>query len=359
MAKRAVQASSIKDVATLAGVSIATVSRVVNGVANKASSETVERVRKAIATLDYRPTSAGRDLRQGTSRLVAVLAANLANPTMAAVAASAETALRQAGLVMVLCDTHDKPELQDEYLREMQAQRARAIVLLAAVESPMLASMRGGATPLIFVNRRDPCGGEASRYVGIDNMSAGKEVAENCIGAGLTAAALIHGWLASSATSDRVSGFLTAFSDAGYRLPADMVIAPTAQEHLQIGHTGAMNLIERGSRVDVVVCTSDLIAFGAHRAFRESGVRHPRFIGFDDSPMNDWVAPWLTSVRIPYGEFGSALVAMLADEAAKRSMSERIKPHRLVVRIPMVEQKLPAEAMTDDAMLSDVRSKDG
>ncbi len=114
---------SINAVAARAGVSIATVSRVINGVANKASPATIVRVKEAIAALDYRPTSAGRALRQRTSRLVAVLAANLANPAMAAIAASAETALRDAGLVMVLCDTHDRPELQDEYLREMLASR--------------------------------------------------------------------------------------------------------------------------------------------------------------------------------------------------------------------------------------------
>ncbi len=169
MARGPASTASIKAVAALAGVSIATVSRVVNGVANKASAETVARVRAAIAELDYRPTSAGRALRQQTSRLVAVLAANLANPTMAAIAASAETALRERGLVMVLCDTHDRPELQDEYLREMQAQQACAIVLLAAVDSPMLAAMREGPTPLIFVNRRDP-GGERRRSMSGSTM---------------------------------------------------------------------------------------------------------------------------------------------------------------------------------------------
>ena len=332
MTRRPAPTASIKTVAAMAGVSIATVSRVVNGVAKKASPETVARVRTAIAALDYRPTSAGRALRQQKSRMVAVLAANLANPTMAAIAASAEIALREKGLVMVLCDTHDRPDLQDEYLREMQAHQARAIVLLAAVESPMLATMRSGATPLVFVNRRDPGGGAGSRYVGIDNRAAGRDVARYCIEAGLEAVALLHGAMSSSATSDRVRGVLAAFEAAGRPLPADAVVPPAEADHLLIGQAGARSLIAQGLALDALICTSDLMAFGAHRAFVERGVALPRFIGFDDSPLNAWVAPWLTSVRIPYESYGTAIVSLIEDAAENLRPLASIQPFRLVER---------------------------
>ncbi|MBL8588807.1 MAG: LacI family DNA-binding transcriptional regulator [Methylobacteriaceae bacterium] len=321
--------SSIKAVAALAGVSIATVSRVVNGVANKASAETTARVRSAVAALDYRPASAGRALRQRTSRLVAVLAANLANPAMAAIAASAEIALRKRGLVMVLCDTHDRPALQDEYLKEMQAQQARAIVLLAAVESPMLAAMRGGPTPIVFVNRRDPAG-SAGLHVGIDNAAAGREVAVHCLDAGARTIAIIHGSLASSATSERVRAVREALAARG--VPHASVVVETAEDddHLAIGYRSAKRLLERSSPVDAVICTSDLIAFGAHRRYVEDGGAPPRLVGFDDSPLNDWIAPWLTSVRIPYENYGEAIVSLLA--ADDRAPAARIVPYRLMVR---------------------------
>jgi LacI family transcriptional regulator len=325
------QTASIKAVAAKAGVSIATVSRVVNGVAKKASPETVARVREAIAALDYRPASAGRALRQQRSRMVAVLAANLANPTMAAIAASAETALREHGLVMVLCDTHDRPDLQDEYLREMQAHQVRAIILLAAVESPMLAAMRDGETPLVFVNRRDPGRGRASRYVGIDNLAAGREVARHCIEAGAASVALIHGATTSSATSDRVKGILAGFEAAGRPLPASAVIPPVDADHLLIGQAGARALLAAGQRPDALICTSDLIAFGARRAFLDGKAAMPRFIGFDDSPMNEWVAPWLTSVRIPYASYGTAIVSLLAGSPDKPALVS-IQPFQLIER---------------------------
>ncbi len=321
---------SITAVARHAGVSIATVSRVVNGVAKKASPDTVARVRQAVEALDYRPTSAGRSLRQKTSRLVAVLAANLANPAMAAIAASAEVALREQGLVMVLCDTHDRPELQDEYLREMLAHQARAIVLLGAVDSHMLRKVQESSTPLIFVNRRDPTGAEGA-FVGIDNYKAGQDVARWATTQGLRKVALIHAPTSSSATRDRVSGVLAGLAAAGAGPPEGLVLSPNAGDHLNIGREAARHLMAIGEQPELLICTSDLIAFGAARAWREARPSRlpPRMIGFDDSPMNEWLAHDLSSVRIPYEAFGQAIVAVLS---GLNSSKHAILPHQLVER---------------------------
>src|SRR5262245_19878382 len=104
---------SLAVVAEAAGVSRATVSRIVNGEVGRASPQTVERVRRIVSELGYRPNHAGRSLRLRESQIVAMLAPNLDNPAMAAIAASTENALRDAGYVMVLCDTHDRADLQD------------------------------------------------------------------------------------------------------------------------------------------------------------------------------------------------------------------------------------------------------
>ena len=322
--------ATIASVAERADVSIATVSRVVNGIANKASPATVERVRQAIAELDYRPSSAGKSLRQKQSRLVALLAANLANPTMAAIAASAEAALREAGLVMVLCDTHDRPELQDEYLREMRAQQARAIVLLGVVDSPRLAAFRKGPVPLVFVNRQDPVS-QDSRFVGICNATAGREVALHCLGRGLIRPAVLHAPLTSSATRDRVEAIAATFQQQGHPIPPERRLSPVAADHLGIGYTGAQTLRAEKAEFDSLICGGDLIAFGAHRALLEAGGDSgmPPIFGFDDSPMNDWIAPWLSSVRIPYDAFGPAIVGAIQNTQARH---KTILKHTLTIR---------------------------
>lgn len=325
--------ASIGAVAERAGVSIATVSRVLNGVAKKASAETIARVQAAARQLDYRPSSAGRSLRQKSSRLVAVLAANLANPAMAAVAASAEVALREAGLVMVLCDTHDRPELQDEYLREMRAQQARAIVLLGAVASSMLDAMRAGSTPIIFVGRRDPSG-EIGRFVGIDNTEAGRDVAAWALARDLRQAAIIHGPLTSSATRDRIEAISDAYRLAGFPVPSNRRIAPSGHDHLEMGFNGAKTLHEQGETLDLIICASDLIALGVRRYLREkcAGQSVPRLIGFDDSPLNDWIAPDLSSVRIPYQAFGPAIAEQITDALGNQKKFSEILPHLIITR---------------------------
>lgn len=320
---------AIGAVAVRAGVSIATVSRVLNGVANKASAATAERVRDAAAALGYRPMGAGRSLRRGQSHLVAVLAANLANPSMAAIAASAEAALRSAGYVMVLCDTHDRPELQDEYLLEMRAQYACGMVLLGAVPSPALQAFAGSTdTPLIFVNRRNPLGG--GRHVGIDNALAGAEVARWMSSTACRQVALIHGRLSSSATAERAEGFRAEAGRLKLNLPASRVVAGTAGDHLDIGYAGMDRLLAARTRPDAVFCTSDLIAYGAQRRAAEAGLvagRDMAFVGFDDGPLNEWVAPWLNAVRVPYAEYGDAIV-----QALQADSGDIVLPHRLVLR---------------------------
>lgn len=321
---------TIRAVAAHAQVSIATVSRVVNGLPNMASPDTVVRVRAAIAELGYRPSSAGRSLRQRESRLVAVIAANLANPAMTAIAASVEVALRSRGLVLALCDSHDQPDLQDEYLLEMRAHLVRATVLLGAVASPKLVAMIEAGEPLLFVNRRCP-GDDGQPFIGIDNRRAGQDAADFLLARGIRDVAVAHGHLASSATIDRIAGIGEAFAMAGAPVPAARFLTTPGAEHLEIGYRAVDRLLSAGKPPAGLICASDMIAFGAHRRLVEAGLppgATPRLLGFDDNPLNPWVAPWLSSVRIPYQAYGDAVVRMIDADAPRRIILD----HQIVGR---------------------------
>lgn len=332
MARRsASETTPIGAVAARAGVSIATVSRVVNGVPNKASAATVLRVQDAVAALGYRPISAGRSLRERQSRLVAVLAPNLANPAMAAMAASIEAALRSCGLVMVLCDTHDDPAVQDEYLLEMCAQQVRATVLLGAVASVQLDRLAQAGERLLFVGRRRP-GGGSDAFIGIDNRKAGADAARFFLERRLPVLGVLHGNAASSATAERIAGFREELAAAGQPLPEDRCRTLAGAEHTQIGFACAAALADRPGPAGLF-CSSDLIAYGAHRALTAMG-RSPgvTMFGFDDNPLNDWVAPWLNSVRVPYEAFGPAVAEALARVVWPGPHGVVILPHRVVLR---------------------------
>jgi len=117
--------ATLRRVAEAAGVSVATASRVLNNIPGKATPETVRRVQAAAEQPTYRPLAAARRLRRGVAEMVALLAPNLANPTMAGMAAAIETALRPEGIGVVISDTHDQAALQDEALAATRAMRPR------------------------------------------------------------------------------------------------------------------------------------------------------------------------------------------------------------------------------------------
>jgi LacI family transcriptional regulator len=236
---------------------------------------------------------------------------------------------------MVLCDTHDEPAIQDEYLLEMRAQLVCATVLLGAVASPQLAAMARDGAPLLFVNRRSP-DGAARPFIGIDNDRAGRAVAAFFLSRGIAVRGVIHGHLASSATAERVAAFRDALARQGQPLADAAVVTLDVSDHMAIGYRCAASLIagRKPGRCGIF-CSSDLIAYGAQRAMTEAVLRVPQdvtLVGFDDNPLNDWVAPWLTSVRVPYDAFGDAVMKGLYALWSDAAMGTTLLEHRLVVR---------------------------
>lgn len=329
---------SVLMVAKHAGVSIATVSRIINGVPNKASEATIKRVREAIAELGYRPSSVGQALRRKESRIVGVLAAALANPLMAAIVASIEYSLREKNLVMALCDTHETPAIQDEYLKEMQAQQARAIVIISAVNSQELGRLRKTGRTLLFVNRPDP-GETGSPYVGIDNYQAGADVADLLLAKGIKRFALLHASLNQTAAYWRRKGFLDRLEAAG--IPESEVWHVTAEGllHPEIGYRAMQDLLARPHPPRMLICLSDPIAYGAYQCIREAGLRVPEdfiIFGFDNGPLNRWIADWLNSVGVPVQSYGPAVMdALDILWRGKQLPGPVYLPHHFTIKTPL------------------------
>lgn len=303
---------SLATVARAAGVSVATVSRIVNGERGRASAETVARVEETIARLGYRPNPVGRALKRRASRVIAMLAPNLDNPAMAAIAVSTEAALRDAGYVTILCDTHDRPDLQDEYLDAMRSQFVAGYVMVSAVGSRGLQRTFLRGDPMVFVARRNPFGGGA--FVGIDDRAAGADAADYLLARGITRPAVLMAAQNASSTAERAAGFVNRFAERG--IPADAVRQATADglNHIEIGYAAAIALVAAGGWPAGLFCVSDLIAYGAYRLAREHAIAVPgacTLVGVDGNALNAWIAPWLSSIRIPYEQYGGHIVSQL------------------------------------------------
>jgi LacI family transcriptional regulator len=189
--------------------------------------------------------------------------------------------------------------------------------------------MTASGDALLFVNRRNP-GQPSSPFIGIDNRRAGADVARFLLARSIGRPGVLHGDRASSATADRIAGFLDELARAG----GAATTATAGLEHIDIGYRHALDVLEEAPGRRGIFCLSDLIAYGAHRRLTEAGLRVPDdvvLVGFDDNPLNDWVAPWLTSVRVPYDRFGSAVVTALQG-IAEGGCVDMVLEHRLVVR---------------------------
>lgn len=328
-------AASIEEVARLAGVSTATVSRVINNVPNKASQATRERVLKAVETLSYLPSRAGRALRQQRSHIVGVLAPDLGNAYHALISGSIERALRDRGLVMVLANTGEDPDQQDAMLREMRALQVFGVVMLGAVQSPELEQSLKSNEPLVFVNRRCPYDVPA-RHVGIDNVRAAGEVAQYLFSHHHRGAWIFHAPLKSSASRDRVTSFQRKFQElAGADCPLPEIDVSTRRR--DSAYQLAKRHISAEAPPRAIFCTTDEIAYGVARHCFEIGLSLPRdstIFGFDGNPMNEFLAPWLSTVRSPYELFGPAIVDALNafyDESKASGPFDSILPFEIIL----------------------------
>ncbi|HXP95699.1 MAG TPA: substrate-binding domain-containing protein, partial [Telmatospirillum sp.] len=238
--------------------------------------------------------------------------------------------LRAAGYVMFLCDTHDRPDLQDDYLYAMRSQGVQGYVLVSCVPSPGLKEFADAGAPMVFVSRRNPCG--VGAFVGIDNIKAGADAADYLWSCGMTEAAVLHPSHDSSVTRDRVSGFCDRLRTLG--LSPDKIFDATAPglSHKDIGYEAARTLAAERYWPRAMMCVSDQIAYGAHRCARENGVSIPddcALVSIDGNALNAWLAPWLASVRVPHGDYGRQIVELLISIWGGAEPSERILPHQL------------------------------
>jgi len=321
---------TVFDVARASGVSTATVSRVLTGKTGRVASETIERVRRVATSLGYTPSEIGRSLRLATTKVVVLLVPDATNDFCADVAISLEQALKGAGLSMVLANTGEDPERQDELLLDAEGLRPHAIILLGAMDTPRLREFAQSKRRIVFINRRPVM---EAPFVGIDNEAAGYAVARHFIAKGFSDCAIIHGPRRYSASRGRLEGFLRCLSENG--IDTGSVRQIESALTMEAGYEHGRALLASAKPPRAVFCGNDMIAYGIHRAAVERGARVPEDLaicGFDDNRVNQWLAPWLTTVHVPALDFGPAVVSLLSAGGDRPAGEEVILPFSLTIR---------------------------
>ena len=304
----------IKDVARAAGVSVGTVSNVINR-PEAVASGTRERVLSAIDRLGYVRSESARQLRAGHSRIMGLLVLDMGNPFFVDVARGAERAARAAGLGVMVCTSAQSPTEEAEYLSLFAEQRVRGVLLTPAdATGRNIAAFRRHNIPFVLLDRVAEGTSECS--VSVDDVTGGALAVRHLVTAGHRSIAYVSGPSTLQQVKDRRTGALQALAEAG--LPADSLRElPSKRLDVAAGRDAGARLLGLTERPTAVFCANDLLALGVLQEMYAAGIRVPEdiaIVGYDDIEFAAAAAVPLTSVRQPAVAMGAMAAELLLEE---------------------------------------------
>lgn len=323
---------TIVEVAATAGVSTATVSRVLSQ-PERVSAQTRERVLKVVEALGYTPNGIPRMLRTSRAAKILLTVPDISNPFFASVIRGAEEAARDAGYSVVLGDTGHDPQLEDQYAEMLARREVDGLIFLGhrlPVALGSLLARRGAAAPIVNGCEYSP---ELSvPSVHIDNAAAGEDAIEHLIGLGHRDIGVITGPPISPLTRDRLSGAMRA---AERHALSDRLQVRNGDYSAPSAFELASGLLAQG--VTAIFCFSDEMALGTISAVRQAGLscpEHVSVVGFDDLPLATFFHPALTTIAQPKGSIGRQAVELLVDilRGTENPAKQITLPHELIVR---------------------------
>jgi LacI family transcriptional regulator len=307
---------SVKDVAALAGVSLGTVSNVLNR-PERVSPATAERVQLAIAKLGFVRNDAARQLRAGRSRSIGMVVLDTGNPFFSDVARGAEDRASAAGISVLLANSHDSGEREAEHVELFEEQRVRGLLLSPVGDAwPKLQRLRSRGIPTVLVDRA--ISDLSVSTVSVDDVAGGMLAVDHLIATGRRRIAYVGGPISIRQVSDRLEGARRSIaSSSGASLEVLFTSALSVLEGRRIGELIRARPAAR--RPDAVFAANDLLAVGVLQALAfPSGVRVPEeiaLIGYDDIAFASATVVPLSSVRQPSSLIGQTAVDLLLEES--------------------------------------------
>lgn len=329
IAPRRRRRATIHDVARYAGVSPATVSRVLNHSSHPVSEQGRRCVLAAARKLAYIPNLLARSLLTQETAAIGVLIPDVSNPYYAEVLRGIEDAVVPAGRTVILCNTDRQPEKQRLYLRALMERRVDGIIVAGGTFGRADTAITGRHLPVVIIGRHRA----RLPSVRIDNVAAAVMATAHLLGLGHRRIACLAGPSVSLTAADRVEGYRRALQAAG--------VAPTPDLVIEAGFTpaGALAAVRRLLALDppptAIVASNDQVAIGAIRALHEAGVWVPEDVsvmGFDDTPLASYTMPSLTTVAVPTHGLGRTAVELLDSLMRGKAASSVVLPCTLRVR---------------------------
>ncbi|MBK5238539.1 MAG: LacI family DNA-binding transcriptional regulator [Actinomycetales bacterium] len=316
--------ASIKDVAATAGVSVGTVSNVMNN-PNRVSPKTVDKVQAAIDQLGFVRNDAARRLRAGRSRSIGMIVLDVSNPFFTDLARGAEDTAMLQGLTVLLGNSAEDPIRETSYLDLFEEQRVRGVLISPFGDfEDRLTQLKAHGIPAVLVDR----GSETNAFssVSVDDTAGGKLAVEHLLNTGKTRIGFVGGPFAIRQVADRFAGAQAAIAEhATATLEVFATTALTVLEGLRIGE----QILELApeDRPDALFAANDLVAVGLLQALvMGDSVRVPEdiaIVGFDDIAFARTAIVPITSVRQPSHLMGETALSILLEEADEPGLTPR------------------------------------
>lgn len=313
---------SIKEIARLAGTSVATVSRVINQ-NGRFSKETEKRVREVIEKYNYRPNELARSLRIDKAQVVGVIVPDIAHEFFSCIAREIEIDLLKQGYMAIICDTNESVELEKQYIEMLKAMRVGGIIYVSGDQK--VEPIKD--IPAVYVDRKPEFVGQeqGSCFIGSDNYQGGYLAAERLVRAGRKRIAVVLHAKTIATQDRRLNGYRQALHDNGIPF-SEKLVYKVENVGMEQGYQVSKKIWEDPERADGIFYSSDILAIGALQYFHEQKVKIPAevsIIGIDDIPLSARVTPALTTVRQDYLKFGSlaasSIIKMMKGDQEKRT----------------------------------------
>jgi LacI family transcriptional regulator len=326
---------TLRDVARVAGVHPATVSRALNEETRAlVNEETARRVLRAAEELGYHPNPIARGLKTNRSYTIGVLIPDLTNPLFPPILRGTEDRLETAGYTPLIANTDNDPERELLDLQAMRARQVDGIIAATARRDHRLhdALLEAG-TPLVLVNRRQeelP----VSSATADDRMGMRLSV-EHLLSLGHTRVAHLAGPLDYSTGLDRHASFHETMRSAGLEVDPTLVLVAEAFTESE-GARLCGQLVSDGRQFTAVAAANDLLALGCYDVFAERGVRCPEdvsVVGFNDMPFAARFQPPLTTIHIPHYDIGRAAADLMLEglqDGGSQPREIRLEPSLIV-----------------------------
>jgi LacI family transcriptional regulator len=303
--------STMKEVAARAGVSIATVSRVINQNGYVAPA-VQDKVRRTMGALNYQPSALARGLRRQETQSIGVLVPKLSQPFFSLLGYAIEQALFTQGYRAFLCSAEEDPDKESAYLEMLLRQRVDGVILVPTGRSLInVERLLRTRIPLVLVDRDLPAL-QVDRVLS-DNLGGGYQIARHLLDLGHQRIAVIGAEPHSESMARRLAGVRQALGEAGIK-PTEESLASGKGEQFQLGSSTTQRLARQPHRPTAVIALTDMLAVGALHGAVKAGLQLPADLsvtGFDDIPLASYVLPELTTIAQPITQMGERAVQHL------------------------------------------------